>query len=288
MTQSSRIRIGVLIVAIGLVTAYVVAPRDEAQPRTPTAVGAELVADIVYGDNERQRYDVYLPDDGAGSSPAVIYIHGGGWTAGDKARSMPIWDWTDDGYAIVSINYRYAVAPNTVAESTADAIAAVEHVIANADTYGIDPTRVGVYGFSAGGHLAAMAAQAGLGVAATAVSGSPTDFEVLTDPERSVFEIRSSADAAATVRDRLGCAQSSCDDAIATLSPARLPAGPAPILVLHGADDQIISPSQAELLVERLEADAAPVEWRIVPDIGHSPPLDETLLRDFFARHLNP
>lgn len=289
MTQSSRIRLGVLIVLIGLVTAYIVAPRDEPQPMTPAAAGAELVDDVAYGDDERQRYDVYLPpEDGDGPRPAVIYIHGGGWTAGDKSRSMPIWDWTDDGYVIVSINYRYAVAPNTVAESTTDALAATAHVIANADDYGVDPKRVGVYGFSAGGHLAAMAAQADLGVAATAVSGSPTDFEVLTDPERSVFEIRSSADAAATVRDRLGCSQTGCEDAIATLSPARLPAGPAPILVLHGADDQIISPSQAELLIERLETDGAPVESRIVPDIGHSPPLDEALLRDFFARHLSP
>ena len=288
MFASSRSRIGVLVILLGLATGFLVAPSDKTVPKTPAALGAELIADIAYGDDSRQRYDVYLPDNGDEPLPAVVYIHGGGWTAGDKSQSMPIWEWTDDGYAVVSINYRYAIAPNSVAASTADAIAAVGQLIATADEHGIDPDRIGVYGFSAGGHLAAMVAQADLGVAAVAVSGSPTDFEVLTDPQRSVFEIRSSEDAAATVRDRLGCARTSCAEAIATLSPARLPAGPAPILVLHGERDAIISPTQAELLANHLDREGATVELRIVPDKGHSPPLDESLLQSFFGKHLAP
>ena len=262
-------------------------PTDPAPTGTPVDVGATLVADIAYGDHERQRYDVYLPD-GDGPHPAIIWIHGGGWNAGDKASGMPVWDWTDDGYAVVAINYRYAIPPDTVTESTADALAAVGHVLANAAAHNIDPDRVGVYGFSAGGHLAAMVAHADLGVAAVVTGGAPTDFEPLTDPERSVYAARQPPDAAALIREVLGCPTGDCATEIATLSPARLPAGPAPILVLHGADDFVVDASQAVALVDHLTADGADVEWAVLPDTAHTPPLDEGRLREFLARHLDP
>lgn len=283
--RARRIRIGLLLALI--VVAAVLPTQVQAQsdnPRTPARLGVASDLDVAYGDHERQRYDVYLPD-GDGPFPAVVWIHGGGWTAFDKSRSTPVWDWPEHGYAVVAINYRYATDGDTVAESTADAIAGVAHLIAHADRWDIDPDRVGVYGFSAGGHLAAMVASADLGVAAVVSSAAPTDFEPLVDPERSVFEGRPPADAAAVIRGLLGCDDGDCDDEVAELSPARLPAGPAPVLVLHGDRDLIVDPSQAEAFGAHLEAEGATVELRIVEDVGHRPMEDERVLA-FFRTHV--
>ncbi|MEM9464452.1 MAG: alpha/beta hydrolase [Actinomycetota bacterium] len=289
MRRSFRLLVLVVLVAAVVGAGWVLIRGDGADPlgRTPLDAGAERIGSIPYGDDERQRYDVYLPD-GDGPHPAIVWIHGGGWNAGDKAGGMPIWDWTDDGYVVVAINYRYAIPPVTVADSTADAVAAVRHVLADASTHGIDVERVGVYGFSAGGHLAAMVAQADIGVAAVATGGAPTDFGPLTDPERSVYALRPSEEAAALIREVLGCSAQGCSTAIETLSPARLPAGPAPMLVLHGEEDFVVAPTQAEALIERLRADGVDVEWAILPDTAHTPPLDEDRLRAFFDRHLRP
>ena len=52
---------------------------------------------------------------------------------------MPVWDWTDRGYAIVAVDYRYAIAPDTVADAVDDTLAAVRFVVANAAEWRLDP-----------------------------------------------------------------------------------------------------------------------------------------------------
>ncbi|NCG23074.1 MAG: alpha/beta hydrolase fold domain-containing protein [Actinobacteria bacterium] len=242
----------------------------EPKPFTPARAGADAIYEVSYGEHPRQQLDVYLPDQLGDAAPAVIWIHPGGWVSGDKGRSMPVWDWTERGFAVISINYRFADDEHTLLDSVADGIAATRFVRANASAWGIDPDRIGVYGFSAGGHLAAMIAASDVGVAAVATVAAPTNFGPLTDPSNAVFEVRTAADAAATIRARLGCDDTDCSAAIADASPTAQPPPSAPVRIVHGDADTIVDISQAEALAAAWGAPGSLAELVIVADGGHA------------------
>jgi len=113
--------------------------------------------DVQYGTLPQQMLDVYLPDEGDGPFPLIIYVHGGGWTMGNRREgSLPcIIDALKYGYALLSIDYR--LAPNVVfPEFLFDVKTAVRWARAHAAQYGFDPARFGMIGDSAGGHLTLM------------------------------------------------------------------------------------------------------------------------------------
>ena len=116
----------------------------------------KAIHDIPYlaGGSPRQRLDLYLPDHAHAPMPAVLWIHGGAWECGDK-NPCPVRDFAERGYVIASIGYRLsdkAAFPSQLQ----DCKSAVRWLRAYAAEYGIDPTRIGVWGESAGGHLAAL------------------------------------------------------------------------------------------------------------------------------------
>ena len=96
--------------------------------------------DLAYAEpkNERQTLDVYAPSEGK-NHPVVVWIHGGGWQAGDKAdvQKKPQ-AFVDKGFVFVSTNYRFV--PNvTVKEMTGDIAKAIRWVHDHAKEYGGDP-----------------------------------------------------------------------------------------------------------------------------------------------------
>lgn len=113
--------------------------------------------DITYVEpkNERQTLDVYAPTEGK-NHPVVVWIHGGGWKAGDKkAVQKKPQAFVDRGFVFVSTNYRFV--PNvTVKEMTGDIAKAIRWVHDHAKEYGGDPNSILVMGHSAGAHLAAL------------------------------------------------------------------------------------------------------------------------------------
>lgn len=259
----------------------------ESSAKTPLAAGATADLDVEYGDHHRQRVDIYLPTGQEGPFPAVIWIHPGGWFLGDKTDDMPVWDWTDRGYAVVAVNYRFAVDGGTIGDSVADALAATHHVLQNAESWSIDRDRVGVYGFSAGGHLAAMIAAHEPGIAAVVIAGAPTDFRPLIDPLTAIFEERAPADAAAEIRARLGCA-TDCGDEVEALSPALQSPGLAPILIVHGIADTIVDVSQARILATAWTEAGGIVDLVTVADGGHEATHPQAGIDKFFSQHLTP
>ncbi len=103
--------------------------------------------------------DLYLPEATHVPFPAIIWIHGGGWRQGSK-NNCPILRMTALGYAIASINYRLsheAIFPAQIE----DCKAAVRWLRANAAQYNLDDKRIGAWGASAGGHLAALLGTSG-------------------------------------------------------------------------------------------------------------------------------
>ncbi len=129
------------------------------QISAPDALLATII-DVPYGADPQNMLDVYTPDL-AGSYPCVIFIHGGGWTQGDKGIQgftpflSKTSDFNTDGYVFVSINYRLASVGTSPFDMQYDDIeAAINFLQTNAATYNIDATRIALIGYSAGGQLA--------------------------------------------------------------------------------------------------------------------------------------
>jgi alpha-L-fucosidase 2 len=132
---------------------------------TGVATHAAVQNDIEYGtaDGVSLRLDASIPD-GPGPFPAVILVHGGGWTAGDKSGGpqkgymAPMHEaLANAGFAWFSINYRLAPKYRYPA-CLEDVETAIRWVKAHAAQYHLDPQRIVLSGESAGGQLINMAA----------------------------------------------------------------------------------------------------------------------------------
>ncbi|NMO18618.1 alpha/beta hydrolase [Pyxidicoccus fallax] len=105
--------------------------------------------------------DLFLPDTPAsGPRPAVLYLHGGGWSGGERGYARAWADFfTSRGHPFISFDYRL-FPPATGLKAPGDVQCGIGWVKAHAATYGIDPDRLVLFGESAGGHLATLAAYA--------------------------------------------------------------------------------------------------------------------------------
>jgi len=124
--------------------------------------GIRLYNNIAYAQDtlKRHQLDVFLLPGTAKKHPIILWLHSGGWRAGDKQGDMHYMPNTlkslvKNGYAIVAINYRYSTTAIFPAQII-DCNQALEFVCENGDKYHLDRKRIAIMGFSAGGHLAAL------------------------------------------------------------------------------------------------------------------------------------
>ena len=137
----------------------------------------ELIRDLSYGPDARQRLDVWRTLPTPVHAPVILYVHGGGWTMGDKreqGRPM-LHEFVARGWVVATTNYRLAPKDPWPAqiEDVVRCLAWVKRSIAD---YGGDPERIVISGGSAGGHLAALAA-----LAADDLAWRPSGAEDVTD-----------------------------------------------------------------------------------------------------------
>ncbi len=125
--------------------------------------GDAPVIEVAYGDEPRQRYDVYRPigADGlplSGPIPVVIFVHGGSWETGDKDA----YRWVGQGIAaqgFIAVLPNYGLMPDRPFPGFVDdAARAVAHAYAQIHSWGGDSARVILMGHSAGAHIAALVA----------------------------------------------------------------------------------------------------------------------------------
>ncbi len=120
--------------------------------------GARVLRDIAYGDDPRQRFDVYLPAR-PHNAPVILFVHGGGWANGSKDHRGVVENkaayWLPKGYVLVSTNYR--LRPDTAPlEQACDVARALADVQKRAPSWSADQANVVLMGHSAGAHLAVL------------------------------------------------------------------------------------------------------------------------------------
>lgn len=106
-------------------------------------------ANVPYGPHERNVLDFYQAP-GDGPRPLLVYIHGGGWTGGDKAlQADSVTPYLDKGISVASINYRYSTTARLPAP-VHDAARAVQFLRTKAADWNIRSDRIALTGGSAG------------------------------------------------------------------------------------------------------------------------------------------
>jgi len=145
------------IVALVLAASSILAAQD-----SPLAWAARMenayriVPNVTYltASNWEAKLDLFVTRTPDKPQPTLIFIHGGGWTGGNKeGRDLAILPYLDMGMNVVNVEYRLARIAQAPA-AVEDCRCALRWVIQNAKQYGIDVNRIVVAGDSAGGHLA--------------------------------------------------------------------------------------------------------------------------------------
>jgi acetyl esterase/lipase len=121
-----------------------------------------VVSDVQYctGGGRPLLMDVFIPKHRNGTpTPAVLWIHGGGWERRDKNGNSGAQFLANGGFVTASLSYRLS-GDSPFPAAIEDCKCAIRFLRASAPKYGIDPDRIGVAGSSAGGHLAELVATA--------------------------------------------------------------------------------------------------------------------------------
>ena len=220
------------------------------QPMLPEGTKAERNLEYVKDGHERNKLDLYRPMKADGPTPVLVWIHGGAWKAGSKDR-CPLLLMTAKGYAVASINYRF-LAHGDFPAQIEDCKAAIRWLRANAKTYNLDGSRIGVMGASAGGHLASL-----LGVA-----GDAKDLEGKGGNLDQPSNVQAVVSLFGPLRiPARNAAKSSVLSYITKDDP--------PFLLVHGDADKTVPISQSERLTEALKKAGVEVTFVPIEGAGH-------------------
>lgn len=178
-------------------TAPIYAPLQQKEPYA----GVKVTREQKYGPDARNALDVFTPENAAGPLPVFIFVHGGGFVAGNKRgpNSSPFYDnfmlWAAKN-GMVGVNATYRLAPaNPWPAAPQDIAAAVKWVRDNIASHGGDPNQIFLTGSSAGGAIVASfiadpklyPAPDNIGVKGVLLLAGVFDFEGLTDPGTKAY-----------------------------------------------------------------------------------------------------
>ncbi len=237
--------------------------------------GVTGIADQVYATPPGFRpltLDVYLPAKRSTSLPGIVFIHGGGWVSGHSRQAGAFENWPQvlasvaaRGFVVASVNYRLSGEARSPAAAF-DVRSAIAWLRANAGRYGLDGKRMGLWGASAGGQLAALAG---------------TDCERQTECVQAVVVWYGLFDFAPLVRggpagtpprQYLGCTEGPCPETeVKQASAIRfIDPGDPPFLLVHGAKDRTVPVSQSTAFHSALLAAGVRSELSVIDDVDHS------------------
>lgn len=230
-------------------------------------------------DGEQLLADLYLPQTTA-PHPLFLYLHGGGWFAGDRKELQWFSRWAEamlaSGIAVASIEYRFCNAERSVDAPVTDCVDALQFFVREAMRWQLDMTRVAVGGISAGAHLAMMTAFLGKNLgeeaksvpirAIVALSG-PTDLSRMVSEDKAGIE--------PCLRAILGGEPPYAPERMRAVSPlswlkalpmqAHLP----PILAIHGRCDRLVDARQPLWIAEEYARRGGSFRLVTVENAGH-------------------
>jgi acetyl esterase/lipase len=229
--------------------------------------------------------DIYLPK-GEGPFPGLVLIHGGGWAIGSSLTVMPHGrKFAEAGYSVLAVNYRKAPKDKFPAQLD-DVRDAIRWFQSKAKDYKLDPARIGAWGYSAGGHLAALTAvtesdaPGAPRLRCVCAGGAPVDFTAL--PVNSEF-----------LSFWLGGSPKERPDVYKAASPMSfITKDDPPFLFFHGSEDKLVPIAGAKKMVGELKAAGVAAEFYEVRGKEHIlAHWDSGAFRaalQFFDQHLKP
>ena len=244
-------------------------------------------AEVSYGNDPAQKLDIRYPR-GHEAHPVLVIFHPGDFSDGDKA-DVTVWpELLDAGIAVVRVNTRLSGTAQWPAQAD-DALAAIIHLQRQAETLGLDPSRIVIMGQGAGAYVAVTASlslvEVGLPPKAVVSLYGPIDFSTLDGDMKTLGRnpARGPADEPESPESRLlGFAVGEKRDAARAASPLakldRLREPLPPILIRHGDADTVVADLQAKRLREAwIAADPkAVIDYKLVPGAGHGGEAFET------------
>jgi len=270
------------------------------------ARAAEPIGDYQYADHWRNTLNVYVPTDRPGPYPLVVYIHGGGWLSGDNSAANLYADaLLSRGIAVAGINYRYSYHDPFPAQLH-DCKGAIRWLRAHADEFDLDVNKFGVFGESAGGHLASLVAltigdatlEGNVGGNTSFSSGvtclvdvyGPSDlFALVADGGTMAAESQLIGHSVPDIYQNIGNpSYASLVSLVRSASPTwHVSANDPPALILHGTNDDVIPFSQSQLLYDAMLDRGVTVAFQSMPGVGHELPVGyEQQVFDFLQQHL--
>ena len=293
-----------------------------AVPRSPAATGQGAAPTMTSGVDYSAAgdgsllLDVYEPADAEASHPAVVLVHGGGWTSGDRTQVGPdAAALAAQGFVAFSIEYDEN-GPSRWPDELDDVRRAVSWVRSNAATYRVDVTRIGMFGSSAGGNLAMLVGTLGLDdpaappIRAVVSWSGPTDLATLAPIGPDAGDLDGgpgtlagtpvpsgcAADAVClgvidpqAIEAYLGCPITACPDTYTDASPAsQVTSSTAPTLLVS-AEVDLVPVEQAFEMTNALAGSGVASELLVVAGEGHAESYRATALDPsiaFFTRYL--
>ncbi|MFD1161867.1 MULTISPECIES: alpha/beta hydrolase [Hwangdonia] len=222
---------------------------------------------ISYGEDADQKFDLYLPANRTANTKLMVLVHGGGWSAGDKAEMNPIKDLLRQDFpnlAIVNINYRLADENNNpYPMQMEDITTIINHLKDNKINYTISEA-IGFIGTSAGGHLSLLwsyAFDANTNVNMVCSIVGPTN---LTDPAY----LNNTNPVLQELLDLYGA--NATTDFLEEVSPFHQATVLSPPTILfYGGQDPLIPTTQGTDMRDKLQSLGVTHEFTLYPNAGH-------------------
>ncbi len=248
--DSTRMRLAALAIVLPLLASCGAAagatpPSTSPVASLPASPRAGVEHGVVYCTNAgvALTMDIYYPSQVISSpTPAVLYVHGGGWEHGDSSlggvNATIAQALNQRGMLVAAVNYRLAPQYLWPAQIV-DVKCAVRFLRANAQKYGLDPSKIGAWGGSAGGHLVSM-----LGTAATSAGFDTGQYLEQSSSVQAVVDMFGPADltaggwgpyATSVIQQVFGVAPGQDSGALAKASPVTdIRSDDPPFLIFHG------------------------------------------------------
>lgn len=212
------------------------------------------------GEQERQSGEAYIPLEG-NNLPGVVMVHGGGWNSRNFEDNRSIaQSLASHGYAVININYRFA--PKDLHPAPIEDLGmAIVWFKKNAARFRLNPEKIGLWGYSAGGHITSLYALQKTGTAdavqAVVSGGAPYDLTWYTHSP--------------LISPYIGERRDKKLEEYFQASPAwNIKKGAPPFFIFHAKNDKLVEYAQATSFEARMKREGNSIKRYKVPFWGHA------------------